>query len=107
VSLGPRLPEFDVLVALHRHDPEAFEAFRRHILKEAVGYAPLEHRPALEDLLDRIEEERAKARTPMEAVLGATRMMHDSVRQLNDGWQRAREAVADLQAALIIERARH
>jgi hypothetical protein len=29
MSLGIRLPDFDVLVSLHRQDPEAFEAFRR------------------------------------------------------------------------------
>lgn len=107
MSLGPRLPEFDVLVALHQHDPAAFEAFRRHLLREAVDFAPPEQRPALESLLDRIEVERAKARTPMEALLGAARMMHDSVKQLNSGWDRAREAVAGLQTAIVIERARH
>lgn len=106
MNLGPRLPEFDVLVALHQHDPAAFEAFRRHLLREAVDFAPVEQRPALEGLLERIEEERAKARTPVEAMLGAARMMHESVRQLNEGWQRAREAIAGLQATLVIERAR-
>ncbi|TFW09638.1 DUF3135 domain-containing protein [Oxalobacteraceae bacterium OM1] len=104
---GPRLPEFDVLVALHQHDPEAFEAFRRHVLKEAVDFAPADQRPALEALLLRIEEERAKASTPMEAVLGATRMMQESVQRLNEGWDQAREAVAGLHAALVIERVRY
>jgi Protein of unknown function (DUF3135) len=106
VSLGVRLPDFNVLVALHQHDPEAFEEFRRHVLKEAVDYAPAVHRPALEQLLCRIEEVRAKAETPLDAVMSATRMMQESVMRLQDGWEQARHAVAGLQTALIIEQVR-
>jgi hypothetical protein len=106
MNAGIRLPDFDVLVALHRHEPEAFEAFRRHTLRQAVDVAPPAHRPALEQLLRRIEEERATAVTPLEAATKAMRMMADSVGRLHDAWDQAREAVAGLQATLIIERLR-
>lgn len=106
MSGGIRLPEFDVLVALHQHEPEAFEAFRRNMLRQAVDVAPPAHRPALEQLLHRIEEERAAAVTPLEAATKAMRMMADSVGRLHGAWDQAREAVAGLQAALIIERLR-
>lgn len=100
------LPDFDVLVALHRHDPAALEDFRRHVLREAVNEAPPIHRPALEQLLDQIEAARATASSPMDAALIAFRMMQDSVERLQGGWEQALEAVAGLQTALIIERLR-
>jgi len=106
MSDGVKLPDFNVLVALHQHDPEAFESFRRHLLREAVDYAPVMHRPALEKLLSRIETARASAATPMEAVLIASRMMQDSMNQLMTTWEQAQHAVAGLQASLLIERAR-
>jgi hypothetical protein len=106
MSGAMRLPDFDVLVALHQHEPEAFEAFRRHMLREAVNGAPPVHRPALERLLGRIEQERAAAISPFDAAARAMRMMIDSVDRLHDAWDQAREAVAGLQATIIIERIR-
>jgi hypothetical protein len=100
------LPDFDVLVALHRHDPEAFEAFRRHVLREAIDFAPPVHRASLEHLMRQIESARAAASTPMEAATAAFRMMQDSVMRLQGGWEQALHAVAGLQAALVIERVR-
>jgi hypothetical protein len=100
------LPDFDVLVALHRHDPAALEDFRRHVLREAVDGAPPVHRPALERLLDQIETARATASSPMEAAVIAFGMMQNSVERLQSSWEQALEAVAGLQAALIIDRLR-
>ncbi|HZW13782.1 MAG TPA: DUF3135 domain-containing protein [Noviherbaspirillum sp.] len=101
-----RLPDFDVLAALHRQDPEALEIFRRHVLREAVDAAPPVHRPSLEQLLVQIESARDAAQTPMEAATVAFRMMCDSVERLQHGWEQALDSVADLQATLIIERLR-
>jgi len=106
MSVGLRLPDFDVLVAMHQHQPDAFEAFRRHMLRQAVDFAPATHRPALEQLLHRIEEERATALSPFDAATKAMRMMADSVGRLHGAWEQALEAVAGLQATLIIERIR-
>jgi len=100
------LPDFDVLVALHQHDPDALEDFRRHALREAVDFAPLEHRASLEQLLEKIELARKSAASPMEAAAIAFRMMQESVNRLHGGWEEARGAVAGLQASLIIERLR-
>lgn len=104
--MNPSLPDFDVLVALHQHDPQALEDFRRHALREAVDFAPLQHRAALEQLLKELEEARSSATSPMEAATIAFRMMQNSVMRLHDGWEQAREAVAGLQTSLIIERLR-
>lgn len=100
------LPDFDVLVALYRHDPDALEDFRRHMLREAVDEAPVHHRASLERLLERIETARASAATPVDAAVIAFRMMQDSVARLQDNWGQALEAAAGLHAALIIERLR-
>ena len=100
------LPDFDVLMALYRHDPEALEAFRRHMLREAVDGAPLQHRASLERLLEQIEIARASATSPLDAATIAFRMMQKSVDRLQDGWEQAREAVAGLQTELIFDRLR-
>lgn len=99
-----RLPDFDTLVALHRDSPEAFEQLRRQLLAEAVEAAPVQHRPALENVLVRIEEARSAAATPMEAAIIASRMMHESVGSLAVAWKQAQSSLAGLQAALLIER---
>lgn len=101
-----RIPDFDVLAALHRQDPEALENFRRHALREAVDAAPPAYRPSLEQLLNRIEEARDTAATPLEAATVAFRMMCESAERLHGTWEQARQAVAELQAALILERLR-
>lgn len=100
------LPDFDVLVALHRHDPSALEDFRRHVLRKAVDCAPLAHRASLEQLLERMETARAAAGSPMEAAMIAFRMMQDSVEKLHGSWEQALEAAAELQAAVVIARLR-
>jgi len=99
-------PDFDALVRLHRHDPHAFEEMRRTMLRAAVDAAPPEHRPALEQLLARIESARADAASPADAAHDAFQMMCESVERLHDAWDSARHAAAELQAAYLIEQAR-
>lgn len=106
MHLDIRLPDFDMLVSLHRDDPEAFEAFRRHLLREAVDSAPPAQRPALELLLSQIEVARADAATPIDAAIIAFGMMQDSVSQLHNFWQQTQQAVAGLQASMLITRLR-
>ena len=101
------MPDFDTLVTLHQQDPEALEIFRKHLLRDAVDTAPVEHRPALEKLLDRIEVARSSAKDPEEAAAIAFRMMQDSMSRLNDAWDKAMYEVADLQTTLLLDRMRH
>ena len=44
--------------------------------------------------------------SPFDAAARAMRMMIESVDRLHDAWDQAREAVAGLQATIIIERIR-
>jgi hypothetical protein len=106
MSLGTRLPDFDVLMKLYKEDPEAFEAFRKRLLIDAVGRAPREHQPALELVLKQIEAARDVAATPIESMLLAFKMMQDSLMQLRSSWEKAHYALAGLQTSLVIERLR-
>lgn len=104
--MNAEMPDFDVLITLHERDPDAFERLRRNLLRAAVDSAPPAYRTSLERVLDRIEDARASAATPAESALVAFQMMNDSVRQLRNHWDDALCAAAQLQAALLIERAR-
>lgn len=104
--MNTNLPDFDVLLAIHREDPDALEQFRRHLLRDAVDSAPEAHRKSLEDLLLRIEKARSEARDPVDAAAIAFRMMRDSVNRLQETWGDALHAVAGLQAGVLIERMR-
>jgi hypothetical protein len=106
MSLGPPLPDFDTLAALHQDDPEAFEHFRRKLLKEALDSAPPDYQPVLQELLGSIERTREAAATPMDAVIAASRAMQDSAGRLVRAWGQARVMVAGWQTALVIERLR-
>jgi hypothetical protein len=107
MSMAIRLPDFNAMVALHQQDPEAFEEFRRHLLRQAIDEAPLAHRARLERLIERIEAVHAAAPTPMEAAVAASRLMQESMAELLSAWGQARYAVAGLQATLVLQRYRH
>lgn len=104
--MNTHLPDFDVLLAIYREDPDALEQFRRHLLREAVDSAPARHRQSLEDLLLRIERARDEARDPLDAAAIAFRMMRDSVDRLQESWGDALHAVSGMQARVLIERMR-
>ncbi|MEO8600136.1 MAG: DUF3135 domain-containing protein [bacterium] len=106
MQLAIQLPDFDMLTSLYRDDPEAFEAFRHHVLREVVDAAPPSQRPTLELLLNHLDAVRAEAATPLEATIIAFRMMQNSVWQLHTLWEQTQEAVAGLQTAVIIAQVR-
>jgi hypothetical protein len=101
------LPDFDSLCRLYQDDPDSYEQLRTQLLREAVESAPAHYRPSLELLLTKIEAARQVAATPIEAAQVAFRMMEKSVGQLADGWQQMHAAVAQWQAAMLIERLRY
>lgn len=104
--MSVEIPDFKMLQALYQDDPEALEAFRRHILREAVDDAPVAQRPALERLLSRIEAARASADSPAAAAVLAFSMMRESMSQLHDAWNDAAYTVAELQTSLLLEKVR-
>jgi hypothetical protein len=106
MSIDAKLPDFDTLSRLYREDPAAFDAFRRHLLRQAVDDAPRRHRPALEELLLCIEANRQRAATPADAALGAFQMMRHSVTQLNAAWQLGLQSMAQLQSEALMQKLR-
>ncbi|NEX64091.1 DUF3135 domain-containing protein [Noviherbaspirillum galbum] len=104
MSMDKPLPDFDALVALHQFDPEGFEDFRRHVLREAVECAPIRHRARLEALVAQLDKARSEAETPYDAARVASEMMQESARRLCDAWDEAHEAVAGMQARIVIDR---
>jgi hypothetical protein len=106
MSLGTPLPDFDVLMKLYKEDPEAFEDFRKRLLRDAVNRAPKDQHLALELLLKRIDAAREATANPVEAMLLAFKMMQESLAQLRSNWEKAQIAMAELQTSLIIEKLR-
>ena len=106
MDMNAKLPDFDTLSRLYREDPAAFEAFRRHLLRQAVNEAPRRHRPALEELLSCIEASRQRAATPADAALGAFQMMRQSVNQLNAAWQMGLQSIARMQSDALLKKLR-
>jgi len=106
MNTDARLPDFDTLSRLYKEDPEAFESYRRHLLRQAVDEAPQRHRPALEELLLCMEANRQRAASPTEAAYGAFQMMRQSVGQLNAAWQLGLKSIAQLQTDVLMTRLR-
>ncbi len=106
MTFATKLPQFDVLVALHERDPEAYEELRRQLLRSCVDSAPEMHRAALEQLLERIDIVRAEADTPLEAAVNASRMMVDSCLKLRQAMGELAHANAALQTAVLLDRFR-
>lgn len=101
-----QLPEFDTLVALYKRDPQAYEQVRTQLLRACIDNAPACHRPALEIVYQQIEAVRANAATPMEAAVGASRMMLESCAVLRDSLSQLVEATAAMETAVILKKFR-
>lgn len=104
MSLHPAIPDFDMLVKLHQQDPQAFEAFRCHLLQDALEAAPVARRASLKLLLGRMEASRAACATPQQAAGMAFAMMAESLQELRDSWQQAFHALSELQTRLLLEK---
>lgn len=99
---GCTLPEFDVLVAFCKNDPQGYEQFRTHILEAAVASADPKHRPTLALSLQRIEVARRTAKSPWEAALAAYSLMGESLHELNSAFKQLQWGCAELETRMII-----
>lgn len=73
------LNEFDGWADLADSDPDAFENLRRELIDDLIRSAPEGRRQRLRCLQWRIEQERARSKTPLGACVRLTRMMWDKV----------------------------
>jgi hypothetical protein len=69
--------EFDAWASLAHSDPAAFEALRQTLIERFIAQAPEERRQRLRCLQWRIEQERARCKTPFSACISISRMMWD------------------------------
>jgi len=106
MTFATKLPQFDVLVALHERDPKAYEVLRLQLLRSCVDSAPEMHRAALENLLDKINVVRAQAGSPLEAAISASRLMIDSCLRLRGAMGELVNASAALQTAVLLDKFR-
>jgi len=76
------LPDFDTLMQLAKDDPEALERLRQNSIAELLDSAPSHMRRRLEGLQFQIDAKRKIAKTPMQACITISRMMHESFEEL-------------------------
>lgn len=78
------LPSFDELRSMAEQRPEDLERLRERMINEILEDLPEPRRRRLLGLIFRIELERKRAKTPMQACLKISQMMMDSVCELRD-----------------------
>ncbi len=78
-----RLPSFDELKIMALEHPQELENLRKRLIAELIASAPECRRRRLEGLAFVIEAERRKARNPMQACIRLSKMMLDSLVELN------------------------
>lgn len=76
------LPDFDELVKLYKTDPEAFERLRKDLCDQLIESAPERIRQRLRGIQFKVDMTRRKARTPLSACLSLSKMMQDSLMEL-------------------------
>jgi Protein of unknown function (DUF3135) len=76
--------DFDEWQRLAREDPDEFERRRRTTIEALIDQAPPEHRERLRALQSRIDLERRRAKTPLEATLRLQSMMWERFGQLRE-----------------------
>jgi hypothetical protein len=99
---GCTLPEFDVLVAFCKDDPQGYEQFRTQMLKAMVASANPKHRPKLASRLQQMEVARGAAKSPWDAALAAYSLMGESLNELNSAFHQLQWSSAELETRMII-----
>ncbi|MDQ2695769.1 MAG: DUF3135 domain-containing protein [Pseudomonadota bacterium] len=78
------LPPFDELAELARNRPDEFERLRRAACEAFINDAPEKARQRLRGLQFRIDMERRRCKTPLQACIRISAMMQDSLVDLGD-----------------------
>lgn len=71
--------DFDVWAQLAKNDPEAFEAKRLSMIEELIEQAPPALQQRLRGLQWRIDVERERSKTPLQACIRISNMMWDMI----------------------------
>ncbi len=79
-----KLPAFDVLVDLARNDPQRLEKLRLKLTGDIIDNAPDEQkRKRLAGLQFRVDMERKRSRSPLQATIKISEMMCQSLAELH------------------------
>lgn len=78
------LPPFEKLAVLAAKNPELLEKLRKKAIENLIDSAPEHTRARLQGLQFQIDCHRRVHKNPLATCLTISRMMHDSLRQLND-----------------------
>ena len=81
-----RLPDFDQLVHLARHQPDELERLRQHLCQQIIASAPPPARKKLEGLQFKIDAQRRISSTPIGACIHISRMMNTALLELCDAF---------------------
>lgn len=73
------LPDSDTLLELAKNDPEGLERVRQEACEALINDAPERLERRLRGLQFQIDMERRRSKTPLEACIRISEMMHDSV----------------------------
>lgn len=71
--------DFDIWAHLAKNDPQAFEAKRLSMIEELIDQAPPALRQRLRGLQWRIDMERERCKTPLQACIRISNMMWDMI----------------------------
>lgn len=81
-----RLPDFDELLYLARHQPDELERLRQHLCHQIIASAPAPARKKLEGLQFKIDAQRRISSTPIGACIRISRMMNTALLELCDAF---------------------
>jgi hypothetical protein len=76
------LPDFEVLATMAQNDPVGLEALRQRLCEELIASAPPHMQRRLRGLQFQIDAQRRLAKTPLQACIKISEMMHDSFAEL-------------------------
>lgn len=77
-------PDAEQLIALAKNNPDALEQFRQQQIEKLIASAPENLQRRLRGLQFQIDCKRRLHQSPMGACIELSKMMFDSVYQLND-----------------------
>ena len=80
----PELPSFDELKKLAEKDPKEFEALRKELCEKTIESSASSMQKRLRGLQFQIDMERRRAKTPMASCIKISKMMHDSLHELQN-----------------------
>ncbi|MCZ6641901.1 MAG: DUF3135 domain-containing protein [Gammaproteobacteria bacterium] len=103
-EMKPDLPDVDTLIEMAQEDPERLELLRRSMMAALIDSAPNEQiKKRLRGLRFKIDMERERAKTPMDACITLSEMMHESLAELHRALVDPQERETNPEKADVVE----